>query len=350
VLLGRPDILIRTGLHNINTKLKDNSVFLNWQTAYKDYRTSQLFKVADRILSAQQTPATEKIGDAWDHYFPFNSENVMDPDPAGQGKTSSFLSFLRFSYYRPRDLNRMLATMQEFLQRKHKPSDFVTAEDFDDPSFRDAHAEYLLGEIRDQLLFYFSQDEFNLFLQFFQHLRGKRKFSYAEYLAAFNDFIADCVSASKALPNFFENANTFLQFIYDQNVICFKEYPEEGATSREPFIRWCFRERNLSNMAPKVRFGVDYEIFYGLSKALNVGRTIKVQSGGAESYVGTIITIDVGGGFGFIRGGDRQLDYYFKLADYDEAAKRSMRVSQKVSFVPTVKYGKPRATDVKPAK
>lgn len=55
VLLVRPDIFLRTGLHNINTKLRDNSVFLNWMTTYKDYRSSLLFKVADRLLAAQQS-------------------------------------------------------------------------------------------------------------------------------------------------------------------------------------------------------------------------------------------------------------------------------------------------------
>ncbi len=39
VLLVRPDIFLRTGLHNLNTKLRDNSVFLNWSTADKDYRS-----------------------------------------------------------------------------------------------------------------------------------------------------------------------------------------------------------------------------------------------------------------------------------------------------------------------
>jgi hypothetical protein len=58
VLLVRPDIFLKTGLHNVNTKIRDNSVFLNWITTYKDYRTSLLFRVADRLLAVQQdTPS-----------------------------------------------------------------------------------------------------------------------------------------------------------------------------------------------------------------------------------------------------------------------------------------------------
>lgn len=75
VLLVRPDIFLRTGLHNLNTKLRDNSVLLNWSTTYKDYRDSSLFKVADRLLAAQQEEQLA-LGVAWDSYFPFHAENV----------------------------------------------------------------------------------------------------------------------------------------------------------------------------------------------------------------------------------------------------------------------------------
>ena len=84
VLLVRPDIFLRTGLHNINTKLKDNSVFLDWKTTYKDYRTSMLFKVADRLLSAQQDEANIGAGKAWDYYFPFFAENVKVASKMGK--------------------------------------------------------------------------------------------------------------------------------------------------------------------------------------------------------------------------------------------------------------------------
>ena len=67
----------------------------------------------------------------------------------------------------------MINTMQDILRRTNPSAKYVTAENFDDPTFRDAHAEYLLGEIKDQLLFYYSQEEFDLFLQFFLTFTGK---------------------------------------------------------------------------------------------------------------------------------------------------------------------------------
>ncbi|WP_189644412.1 hypothetical protein [Mesorhizobium sp. M9A.F.Ca.ET.002.03.1.2] len=96
VLLARPDIFLRTGLHNINTKLRDNSVFLNWMTTYKDYRSSLLFKVADRLLAIQQDEPPEKFGQAWDHYFPFFAENVKAASISGEKGVKFFFSVPSF--------------------------------------------------------------------------------------------------------------------------------------------------------------------------------------------------------------------------------------------------------------
>jgi hypothetical protein len=238
-----------------------------------------LYRVADQLLSAQQSGPPLRVGDAWDHYFPFFAENVNARSVSDKTGVNSFLAFLRFSYYRPRDIASMIATMKDLAKKKRDYAEYATAEDFNDPSFRDAHAEYLLGEIRDQLLFYYSLDEYNAFLQFFTHLRGKRQFSYDEFIEAFNEFVTEAAEAGTNLPQFFETGPVFLQFLYELNVICFKERDKnEGEARRELFIRWCFRERTLSNMAPKIRIGVEYEIFYGLSKALNLGNTSESKS------------------------------------------------------------------------
>ena len=90
-----------------------------------------------------------------DYYFPFHAEDVRAAKVSSRGEVNSFLTFLRFSYYRPRDINSMINTMQDILRRTNPLANYVTAEDFNDPTFRDAHAEYLLGEIKDQLLFYY---------------------------------------------------------------------------------------------------------------------------------------------------------------------------------------------------
>lgn len=344
VLLVRPDIFLRTGLHNVNTKIRDNSVFLNWSTTYKDYRTSTLFAVADRLLSAQQDENLP-AGKAWDYYFPFHAENVRASEVNKENEVNSFLAFLRFCYYRPRDINAMIGTMQSVVSGRGSVP-YITADDFNDPSFRDAHADYLLGELRDQLLFYYSQEEFDLFVQFFSHLGGRNKFSYAQFSKAVGEFISECAQSGKSIPPFFESVEVFLQFLYEQNVICYIETDASDERS-ERFIRWCFRERTSSNLAPKVRMNVDYEVFYGLTKALNVGRPVKTSKSAITRELGTIIRISDDGLYGFIRGGANQVDHYFKKEQV--ATGFQPRFGDRVSYIPKIKYGKLRAHAIRRA-
>lgn len=63
-------------------------------------------------------------------------------------------------------------------------------------------------------------------------------------------------------------APDFLQFLYGLNILSYIEYPFED----KPYIRWCFRQRSYGDINPKVKEGCDYQIFYGLYKALNVGK------------------------------------------------------------------------------
>jgi hypothetical protein len=65
--------------------------------------------------------------------------------------------------------------------------------------------------------------------------------------------------------------DVFLQFLYDLNVICYRERLQDG----RPYYRWCFRERSYGNISPKVKAEVQYQVFYGLARALNVGRQSK---------------------------------------------------------------------------
>lgn len=103
-------------------------------------------------------------------------------------------------------------------------------------------------------------------------------------------------------------------------------------------------------MAPKVRIGVEYEIFYGLSKALNLGRHIRVRNAVPRRQIGTIISIDNEKSFGFIRGGEFQNEYYFKIVEFHSQRGFPPRISQKVSFEVQVKYAKPRAVAVAPSR
>jgi hypothetical protein len=149
-----------------------------------------------------------------------------------------------------------------------------TASDFDNPAFTRKLSDYLIGEVKDQLMFYHSSEEYELFLKFFQFLDGKFLFTYREFNEAFEQFERFLKKNSLATPSFFTTPDNFLQFLYELNVVCYIV-----DTYNEPFFGWCFRDRTLSNIAPKVKTEARYEIHYGLRKALDLGRTLFQKRG-----------------------------------------------------------------------
>ena len=265
VLLVRPDIFESLGLQNGSNKLRDNSVLLDWRTTYSEYRKSPIFKMANTLLGAKQKNIL-KDGEVWDYYFPYNPSSVKQNKLQS---TTSFVEFLKFSMHRPRDIVTMLGILQEnFKEQNKNPNDVFSKEDFAHPIFRRKQSDYLLGVVKDQLLFYYNISEFELFLKFFEYLNGRYAFTYNEYLNAYSSCVDFILENKKEKPPFFETPDTFLQFLYDLNILC---YVEE--TQNERFFRWCFKQRSLSNISPKVKTHLRYEIHYGFSKALNLGKS-----------------------------------------------------------------------------
>lgn len=159
VLLIRPDILNSLDLQNLTAKIKDNSVFLDWRTTYPAYRESLLFELADRLLAYPQDETTEK-GTVWDYYNPW-ATYTTSPD---RDKDDSFISYLKISYSRPRDIITCLQMLQEVKKQKNENA-VVTLSDFDDDVFLKNYSEYLMGGIKDQLAFYYSSEDFTMFLE-----------------------------------------------------------------------------------------------------------------------------------------------------------------------------------------
>ena len=262
ILLIRPDIFQSLGLQNQNAKIRDNAVFLDWNTDYRSHRNSKIFEVSDHLLAVQQNGNATSIGETWDHYFPWDSTNVFDSYDC----PTSFISFMRWSYYRPRDIITILTLLKQ--NTKVKSKDSFSLDDFEASDFQRVYSNYLLGEIKDQLAFYYQVEDYEIFLKFFEFLKGKFKFSYAEYSKAYEKMIEHLSSIKKPTPQFMHSKNEFLQFLYDLNVVCYLERPREG----KAHIHWCFKERNYSNITPKVKTNLEYQVFYGLAKALNLGK------------------------------------------------------------------------------
>lgn len=318
VLLIRPDIFNSLGLQNSNNKIRDNSVLLDWRTTYENYRHSEIFRLSDRLLRVQQEKDLE-AGASWDYYFPFDSVNV---DTKLKFPTS-FISFLRFSLYRPRDIVTMIGILQEiFIEKQRGELETFNTDDFDNADFRRKYSFYLLGEIKDHLAFYYSDDDYELFLKFFEFLNGKYKFIYKDYLNAFSKYTYYIDQNNLSKPQFCDSHGMFLQFLYDLNILSYVDYTDD-----RPFIRWCFRQREPSNISPKVKMNTDYEIHYALGKALNLGSRINVKS---DLESGTVNWFDKKKGYGFITLSDGSGDVFIHLTTVQAANLGTLEKGQRV--------------------
>jgi hypothetical protein len=261
ILLLRPDIFSNLGMQNQNNKLKDNSVLLDWRTNYADFETSKIYLMADRMFGAQQD-SSYRPGRCWPNYFPYTVRSAGKIDAA-------FIQFLRYSFYRPRDIITLLDLLKEFHLRnsKNNATQFLPHE-FTNSELLSRYSDYLMGEIKDYLSFYHSDNDYEIFRKFFDSLNGRTDFDYDYFNVAFNDFESYLDKNQIQRPRFFDSADTFLQFLFDLNVICYIE-----VTRQKRFIRWCFRERSYSNLSPKVKADCQYQIHYGLMKNLNLGAT-----------------------------------------------------------------------------
>ena len=309
VLLVRPDIFQFLGLQNQNTKFRDNSVILDWRTTEEGHRSSRLFQVIDHLL-APEDKSSRSIGVAWDRYFPSDTHNVDE----GSDGPNSFVAMLKLSLHRPRDFITMLRILQEIIiDSGELGKESFSFSDIDAVGFRNKASDYLLGEVKDQILFYYSNDEYEMFLKFFEFLYGKTKFDYDEYENAFQQIIDYMSRGKHGRPQFMRSSSQFLQFLYDLNVICYIEESERG----ERFTRWCFRERSYSSIAPKVKTNEAYEVHYGLWRALNLGIELHRRS---RARQGTLKSYDVSKGYGFIvpeRGGRDVFLHRSKVSEMD---------------------------------
>lgn len=77
------------------------------------------------MLLRTQQPTLLIEGEAWNHYFPYNASNS---DKYELVSPTSFIEFLRYSLYRPRDIVTMLSILQENFIEQHKNANFVFGE------------------------------------------------------------------------------------------------------------------------------------------------------------------------------------------------------------------------------
>ncbi|MCV9941212.1 hypothetical protein OIU35_33125 [Boseaceae bacterium BT-24-1] len=261
VLLMRPDILDNMGFQNLNAKVRDNGVVLDWMTTYDGFRNSALFKLVAGTISKQQEVGTQTLWDVWKYYFPYEMENLR----LAEVVDDPFVGFLRYSFYRPRDVVQYLQLMQAHVIKHQDNKDFFSRDSFD--KCQREFSDYLLGEVKDYLSFYHSTVDFDEVIGFFSQLGGNNRFSWDQFKGAFSRYRTSLSDKSVTIRELKASPEEFLQFLYSLNIIGYLEPDEFGGN----FVHYCFRDRTTVKLRPKVRYGLQYQVHPGLQRALLVG-------------------------------------------------------------------------------
>lgn len=264
VLLLRPDIYSALNLQNATNKLRDNAVFLDWRTTYKEYKTSNLYKVSKRILEYQQEKIEED--DLWEKYLPWTFPTTNQ----SREFDTAFMEFIRISLSRPRDIVVILKILQEHMLKNGKEDEIEFSKDiYQSDDFQNAYSEYFMSSLKDQLSFYYSVDDFNHFIKFFDYFKDSN-FKYEEYSAVYEKFTDYILGNADDIPEFVDDPKKFLQLLYDSNVIAAIEDNGDANT----YYHFSYREKSISNIEPKVPIdkNISYKFHYGLYKRAKFGR------------------------------------------------------------------------------
>lgn len=275
VLLLRPDMFENVTFQNRGPILQDHSHLIEWNTPYNSFEDSEIFKLTDRILYSQQK--TEDInrtypGDVWRHYFPFrvHSRFMKEGD-------DPFILVLRHSFTKPRDIVKYLSLMSDRYHSENLENETQFKEsDFNDKKTRKEFSSYLNQEIRDHLSFYYTNNEYQSFLDFnSQFLRKKinsrtRVVNYDNFVAAHKEYMTYNRLNKIDVPGSFETADLLLQFMFDLNVLGYYEEVTFRDGNKRVFTNYSYKRRNFANLRPKVPTDGRYVMHYGVARALFV--------------------------------------------------------------------------------
>lgn len=259
MLLLRPDIYNSLSLQNATNKLVDNSVYLDWTTTYDDYESSNLYQIAKKILSYDQT-SNSNIDDYFKYYFKWKSDD---------GRTA-FMDFLRISLSRPRDiLIIMIYIKEQMLQKGMGKSKEFSMECFESNNFQNNYSDYFMSSLKDQLSFYYSGDEFKILIKFFDFFENA-DFTYQMFEQNYDKFVDYILDNANDIPAFVEDKKQLLQLLYDNNMIVAIEHTNNG----NYYFHFSYREREIYNITPEIPDGnnITYRFHYGIYKKAKFGR------------------------------------------------------------------------------
>ncbi len=260
VLLLRPDIFHALNLQNSTNKLRDNSVYLDWNTTYSDYLYSPLYSVGQNLLSFGQN---QTVDDIWEEYFTWKKPTTKDT----REYDTAFMAFLKISLSRPRDIQVILQQLQTIMIDKKMGSfQKFSQACFDSDRFQNEYSEYFMSSLQDQLSFYCSPDHFRFFKRFFDYFENA-SFTYEEYKINYEKFIDYLLMNVDDIPEIYNDEKDFLQLLYNCNLITAVEGDGE-------YFHFSYREKSLSNINPAVLIDTNttYRFHYGIYKKTKMGR------------------------------------------------------------------------------
>jgi len=167
--------------------------------------------------------------------------------------------------------------MRDFYAGPERKNQTHFSEDvFRDRDVRNEYSSYLMQEIRDQLSFYYTNNEYQQFLDFGNGYSGpyidkrSRIVTYEDFEDAHRDYLAyNKKNRISTLPSF-ATADVTLQFMFDLNVLGYYQERIFRNGERRVFTNYSYRQRSFANLRPKVPTGGKYVMHYGVAKSLFV--------------------------------------------------------------------------------
>jgi hypothetical protein len=261
VLLVRPDVFHALNLYNSNSRLQDNTVFLDWSTTENEYRASRLYEVSGKYFSSHQDFSIDPQT-SWDHYYECDRQTG-----------SEFKRVLKQTFQKPRDILTFIRITRNHALTDGKGALTAFPEGIaHTPKFSREFADYMLGEVRNYAAFYMTQGDFSNYLKFFQYLNGRPRFSIGFFREAHARFKKWAAGEMFHAKEYLRDPDALLQLLYDVNVL---GYSEETAEGGSPFFHWSYRERSINNIAPKVKAAGQIMLNPGIAKAVDVGKTMR---------------------------------------------------------------------------
>lgn len=273
ILLIRPEIFAQLNLHNQANIIRDNTIYLTWQTTYGNYRASKLFELANRVLK-YSNKEEEKIDikSYWDLYFPWKC-STSSPLDKESTPDNSFIEILRNSLCRPRDLITILKIIQDLENNTYISDDYYThKKSMESAEFRREIASYYINEAKDWCLYQYNAKQFETIIYFFDFIKGSIQFSYEEYCTYFDNYTKEAIELDgEAIFDLLLDKDDFLQLLFDLNFICYVDYDYDN----NAYYKFSYKEKSFSNLHPKVKIGTKYRVHPAIARGLNAGRSYK---------------------------------------------------------------------------